>query len=77
MDFSKLFSEYGLNGLIMGVLFFFFWRWSVWIMKWINANDDGALTNPSVDANDYINWHTTSISGTPTSVTVTMDYTVN
>lgn len=42
-----------------------------------STNDDGTLTNPSIDANDYINWHTTSISGTPTAVTITFEYTVN
>jgi len=42
-----------------------------------NANDDGSLSNPSIDANDYVGWHTTSISGTPTSVTVTFDFTID
>ena len=36
------------------------------------ATDDGTLTNATVDANDMLNWHTTSISGTPTAVTVTV-----
>ena len=35
MDFGKLFSEFGLPGLIIGAMFFMFWRWSVWIMGWI------------------------------------------
>ena len=39
------------------------------------ATDDGSLTNPGVDANDILQWHTTSISGTPTSVTVTIYFT--
>ena len=42
-----------------------------------NANDDGTLTNPTVDSADYLNWHTTSISGVPTSVTVTFEYTAD
>lgn len=42
-----------------------------------NANDDGALSNPTLDAGDYLMWHTTSISGTPTSVTITFEYTVD
>ncbi len=42
-----------------------------------NANDDGSLTNGTVDANDYVYWHTTSVSGTNTSVTVTFEYTVD
>lgn len=42
-----------------------------------NANDDGSLTNPTLDAGDYLMWHTTSISGTPTSVTITFEYTVD
>lgn len=39
------------------------------------ATDDGALNNPTVDANDQLNWHTTSISGTPTVLTVTVYFT--
>ncbi len=42
-----------------------------------NANDDGTLSNPSIDSGDYIGWATTSISGTPTSATITFDYTIN
>ena len=42
-----------------------------------NANDDGTLTNPTLDAGDYLNWHTTSISGTPTSVTVTWEFKID
>lgn len=42
-----------------------------------NANDDGSLTNPTIDANDYLLWHTTSISGSPTSVTVSWEYTID
>lgn len=39
------------------------------------ATDDGTLDNPTVDANDQLNWHTTSISGTPTVLTVTVYFT--
>ena len=42
-----------------------------------NTDDDGALTNPTIDANDYVYWHTTSVSGSPTSVTITFEYTVD
>ncbi|MBI5550758.1 MAG: hypothetical protein HY911_04565 [Desulfobacterales bacterium] len=37
--------------------------------------DDGTLSNPSIDANDVIQWHTTSVSGTNTDCMVCMDYT--
>ncbi len=30
------FSEYGLIGLIVGVLFFIVWRLLVWVMKFVN-----------------------------------------
>jgi len=42
-----------------------------------NTNDDGSLTNPTIAASNYLFWHTTSISGLPTSVTVTFDYKVD
>ena len=42
-----------------------------------SVDDDGMLSNPSIDANDFIGWKTESISGTPTSITVTFDYTIN
>jgi hypothetical protein len=42
-----------------------------------NSNDDGTLSNPSIDAGDWIQWHTTSVSGTNTQVGVCFDYTVN
>ena len=42
-----------------------------------NANDDGSLSNPTIASGVYLNWHTTSVSGSPTSVTVTFDYTVD
>ena len=42
-----------------------------------NANDDGTLSNPSIDAGDYVGWKTTSISGTPTGVIITFEYTEN
>lgn len=39
------------------------------------AADDGTLSNPSLDANDWLLWHTTSVSGAVTSVTVTVWWT--
>jgi len=42
-----------------------------------NANDDGSLSNSSIDAGDYIRWHTTSVSGTNTEVIVCFDYYIN
>lgn len=42
-----------------------------------NANDDGTLSNPSIDSGDYLGWKTTSVSGSVTRVIVTYDYTVN
>lgn len=42
-----------------------------------NVNDDGSLTNPTIASGVYLNWHTTSVSSTPTSVTVTYDYTID
>jgi hypothetical protein len=42
-----------------------------------NANDDGSLTNPTIDATDYLNWHTTSVSGSPTFFTVTVNYRID
>jgi len=38
--------------------------------------DDGALTNGTIDAGDWIMWHTTSID-TPGFLTVTFDYTID
>jgi len=41
------------------------------------ANDDGTLSNPSIDSGDVISWHTTSVSGTNTQLMVCIDYTVD
>jgi len=41
------------------------------------ANDDGSLSNATVDANDVIQWHTTSVSGTNTDCMVCMDFSVD
>lgn len=35
MDFGKLFSEYGLIGIIVGTLFFILWRMLVWVMAFV------------------------------------------
>ena len=43
----------------------------------VEATDDGSLTNPVIPQDYWVRWHTTSISGTPTSVTVTVWYKVN
>jgi hypothetical protein len=42
-----------------------------------NANDDGTLSNPTIDAGDYLGVHTTSISGTPTRLLITIEYVVD
>src|SRR5581483_10828925 len=36
--------------------------------------DDGSLTSPSITANNWIQWHTTSVSGTNTSVSICFNY---
>jgi hypothetical protein len=41
-----------------------------------NVNDDGALSNPSIDAGDFVGWVTSSISGTVTYCEITITYTV-
>ena len=38
---------------------------------------DTELSNASIDAGDYIQWHTTSVSGTNSQIVVTFDYTVD
>ena len=42
-----------------------------------NVNDDGTLSNPSIDANDYVGWRTTSVSGTVTKAIISFDYTID
>lgn len=39
--------------------------------------DDGTLTNAAIASGNWIKWHTTSSTGTPTSVTVTFTYTID
>ena len=39
------------------------------------AADDGALTDSAIAANAWVRWKTTSVSGTPTFLTVTVKYT--
>lgn len=48
------------------------------IVGWagINVDDDGSLSAPSILANHYIGWRTTSVSGIPTRVIITFEYTV-
>ena len=38
---------------------------------------DTELSNASIDAGDYIQWHTTSVSGTNSQIVVTFDYTID
>ncbi len=40
MDFGKLFSEFGLIGLVVGTLFFIVWRLLVWVMKWVDKREE-------------------------------------
>jgi len=40
----------------------------------INANDDGSLSAPSIAANNYVGWRTTSVNGVPTRVVITFEY---
>lgn len=39
--------------------------------------DDGALTNPGIASGNWIRWHTTSVSGTNTSLSVCFSYTID
>jgi hypothetical protein len=39
--------------------------------------DDGSLSNPGIAAGNYIRWHTTSVSGTNTRMTVCFFYTAD
>lgn len=39
--------------------------------------DDGALSNGGIAANNWIQWHTTSVSGTNTSVSICFNYTID
>ena len=41
------------------------------------VTSDTELSNASIDAGDYIQWHTTSVSGTNSQIVVTFDYTVD
>ena len=40
MDFGKLFSDYGFNGVVIGTLFFILWRMLVWVMKWVDKQSE-------------------------------------
>ena len=40
------------------------------------AADDGSLTDSAIAANGWLRWKTTSVSGTPTFLTVTVTYSV-
>lgn len=41
------------------------------------AADDGTLTDPTIAAGNWLRWKTTSVSGSPTFLTVTVRYRVN
>ena len=41
------------------------------------VTSDTELSNASIDAGDYIQWHTTSVSGTNSQIVVTFDYTID
>lgn len=43
----------------------------------VDVTDDGTLSNPSIDINDYLGWTTTSVSGTNTRMSVTVRYVEN
>lgn len=45
------------------------------VTAWNGSSTAASVVNASIAANSYTNWHTTSISGTPLSCTVTFDYT--
>ena len=40
------------------------------------ARDDTSLTNPGIDADDMLYWHTTSVSGAVTKAIITVYYTI-
>jgi hypothetical protein len=42
-----------------------------------NVNDDGTLSNPGIASGNYVGWKTTSVSGVPTYLIVTFDYTAS
>ena len=41
-----------------------------------NVNDDGTLSNPSIDSGDYVGWATTSVSGAVSRAVITFEYTI-
>ena len=40
MDFARLFSDYGFNGVVISCLFFMLWRMLIWVMKWVDKTND-------------------------------------
>jgi hypothetical protein len=42
-----------------------------------SVDDDGTLSNPSIDAGDYVGIKIESVSGSVTSVTISFDYIIN
>lgn len=59
-DFAK-FNEYGLVGLIIGILFFILWRILIWVMTFVKDttkqhNEERLLWNDSLNKhNDILN----------------------
>lgn len=54
MDWLKMFQEFGLIGLIVGVLFFILWRMLCWVMAFIKDmtkqhTDERLLWNDSLN----------------------------
>ncbi len=33
-------TQYGIAGLVIGVLFFILWRMLIWVMKWVDKTND-------------------------------------
>lgn len=57
-DFAK-FSEYGLIGLIIGILFFILWRILIWVMAFIKDmskqhNEERQIWNGSLNKHNEI-----------------------
>ncbi len=40
MDWIKIFESYGIPGLVIGALFFFLWRMLIWVMKWVDKQEE-------------------------------------
>lgn len=56
----------GLNGATVGA--------DITTTANTNANDDGSLSNASIAGGNYLGWKTTSVSGSPTWATISVEY---